>query len=108
MKFESYLELPNYDIRKIIAKIRCSDHMLEIEKGRHRKIPREERVCKVCNDNEVETEDHFLTKCKLYDNIKTKHNITRTENSILLIRDTNPEIFGKYLLEAFKEREKTM
>ena len=108
VKFESYLELPNYDIRKIIAKIRCSDHMLEIEKGRHRKIPREERVCKVCNDNEVETEDHFLTKCKLYDNIKTKHNITRTENSILLIRDTNPEIFGKYLLEAFEEREKTM
>ena len=42
--FENYLDLPNLSQRRIITKFRCSDHTLEIEKGRHNKIPREERV----------------------------------------------------------------
>ena len=57
--FEKYLELPDFTLRKNIAKFRCSDHALEIEKGRHKKIPREGRLCKVCKDKEIETEDHF-------------------------------------------------
>ena len=41
-----YLDLPQFELRQIIAKIRCSDHALEIEKGRHRNILRGERICK--------------------------------------------------------------
>ena len=44
-EFEKYLELPNFNERKMITKLRCSDHTLEIEKGRHDKIPKEERIC---------------------------------------------------------------
>ena len=70
--FENYLDQPNFSLRKIITKLRCSDHTLEIEKGRHNKIPREERVCKVCDCEETETEENFLIKCKFYEKLKSK------------------------------------
>ena len=34
---EPYLDMiPNFQLRKVITKFRCSDHMLEIETGRHK------------------------------------------------------------------------
>ena len=35
----------------------------EIEKGRHKKIPRENRFCTLCQNMEVEDEVHFILKC---------------------------------------------
>ena len=102
--FEKYLELPDFTLRKNIAKLRCSDHALEIEKGRHKKIPREGRLCKVCKEKEIETEDHFLTKCKFYDNLKLKHNLGHPITSFTFMGDTDPEKLGKYLLDAWTER----
>ena len=40
-----------------------------IEVGRHMKLPKEERVCEVCN-NGIEDEIHFLVKCKLYETLR--------------------------------------
>ena len=106
--FEKYLELPDYAQRKITAKIRCSDHVLEIEKGRHKKIHRDERICKVCNCKEIETEDHFLTKCTFYNKIKTKYDIGPTNDSLIFINDTKSEVLGKYLIDAFDERKRAL
>ena len=104
--FEKYLELPCFNQRRLITKIRCSDHQLEIEKGRHRKIPREERICRLCTDNEIETEDHFLNKCKFYDQLKMKHDLCRANITSDMINNKNLENIGKYILETFAEREK--
>ena len=104
--FEAYLELSDFTLRKTIAKFRCSDHKLEIEKGRHRKTPRDERLCKLCASKEIETEDHFLTKCQFYEQLKTKHITMHTNDSLKFLRDTDPETLGKYILAAFFEREK--
>ena len=54
-----YINLPVFNTRKAIAKIRCSDHCLEIEKGRHRNTPRDVRLCKMCSDMAIEDEGHF-------------------------------------------------
>ena len=71
--FENYLEMiPNFQLRKSITKFRCSDHRLEIETGRHRKIPINERVCKMCAC-EVETEEHFLRWCPKYKKLREKY-----------------------------------
>ena len=67
-----YLNIPSFDKRKANAKFRCSDHDLEIEKGRHKKIPREARLCKLCESDEIESEDHFLFTCNFYEDIKSK------------------------------------
>ncbi len=43
----NYTLLPFYQ-RKVIAKLRCSSHNLEIEKGRHKKKNKEDRLCLLC------------------------------------------------------------
>ena len=36
LEFETYLNITSFEDRKAIAKFRCSDHTLQIEKGRHK------------------------------------------------------------------------
>ena len=49
-----------------LAKICCSNHPLLLEAGRHKNIPRNERICVFCQDNAVESEEHFIMYCSLY------------------------------------------
>lgn len=103
LKFEEYLNISDFHIRKAITKIRCSDHVLEIEKGRHRKIPRAERICKFCDKNSIETEVHFLTECDYYDDIKR---IQGTNITLLnLFYKTNLEKLGKFIISALEKRQ---
>ena len=96
-KMEHYLQTTNVEHRKAIAKIRCSDHPLEVEKGRHKNIPRSERKCKFCNLDEIETEEHFLIRCNKYKFLKTKYEIEnyKTESlkySMIMIRNVSETI----------------
>ena len=104
---EKYLELPHFSQRRVISKFKCSDHRLEIEIGRHKKpekTPRERRFCRICNDKSIETEEHFLTECKLYDQTKAKYNVCGTEIRDWLINNLNLPLLGQYLSEAFELR----
>ena len=65
-KFEEFLLLKNFNHRRNIAKIRCSDHKLEIETGRHRNILPDNRICMLCPSTLVESEEHFLVNCQLF------------------------------------------
>ena len=67
---EPYLSLPYFKDRQVISKFRCSNHNLEIEKGRHKKKPRAERLCILCSNNAIETEEHFLLDCPTYNHIR--------------------------------------
>ena len=70
---EAYLDNLNcFNLRKCVAKFRCSDHKLEVETGRHRKQRLEERICQVCYQS-VETELHFLQECPLYTKLRSKY-----------------------------------
>ena len=70
---EPYLDHINcFHLRKVVSKFRCSDHRLEIETGRHRKLKVEERICQLCKEN-IETELHFLQECPLYRKLRTKY-----------------------------------
>ena len=40
-------------------KLRISSHKLRIETGRYDNIPRDERLCSLCNCNKIEDETHF-------------------------------------------------
>ena len=48
-----------------MTKIRLSNHTLNIETGRHNKIPKNKRFCPFC-PNLVEDEMHFLLFCPTY------------------------------------------
>ena len=105
-KFEDYLKIPIFEYRKNIAKLRCSDHPLEIEKGRHKNIPRESRICKICPLKVVETEAHFLTTCTFFSRYKPKYNLENMTNASTFVTDTDPLQLGRYLTDAFADRKK--
>ena len=102
---EKYLKLEDFEHRKIIAKLRCSDHTLEIEKGRHRKMERSDRLCKQCNVGTIETEAHFLLECRKYDTLKQKHNLAELSTIQHFMDDTHLDKLGTYLIEAFSIRD---
>ena len=100
----NYLDIENFYRRQIITKIRCSDHSLEIESGRHQRIERHERLCKICTDGVIEDEEHFLLRCKIYDSLRNKYHMGH-ENIQDFLNSCDQEKLADYLLNAFKLRE---
>jgi hypothetical protein len=72
-KREKYLDTikENY-LKTALAKFRVSAHQLAIETGRYTNIPQNERLCKSCNMQSIETEYHFLLVCPKYRTIRSK------------------------------------
>ena len=95
---EPHLSLTNFHHRQAICKIRISAHNLMIEFGRYHKpkaIPREERLCRNCNLNEVENEIHFLTLCSKYETERTElyKNISLKNANFATLNDTNKALW---------------
>ncbi len=65
----------DHTLRKILTKYRLNDHCLAIERGRHRQRwqPREQRLCLLCSQKELETEEHFLLHCDYYHHIRAAY-----------------------------------
>jgi hypothetical protein len=61
-EMEYYLSHPYRNVRHILTKFRLSDHKLLIEIGRYLKIPRDRRLCAICNV--LEDELIFFFECK--------------------------------------------
>ena len=57
--------------RSALAKFRCSVASLKIETGRYSSLPVIERTCIHC-ETEVEDEIHVITRCPLYQNIRSR------------------------------------
>ena len=71
--YETYLDTPVHRKLKVLtSKLRTSDHDLEIENGRRMRplIPRENRICHLCESNSLETELHFLATCSRYSTLR--------------------------------------
>ena len=70
-----------------------------IEYGRYQNMPQEERLCKLCDSNEVEDEYHFAMSCKTYNSLRndflnTTNNVNST-NMDFTNRTQLSEIMGK-------------
>ena len=70
IKLEEYLKSErSFKNRQLLTKFRSSDHnYLEIELGRFKNIPRNQRHCKFCKT--LDDEFHFFFDCKVTDNIR--------------------------------------
>ena len=56
----------NRSDRSILAKFRCGILQLHVESGRFNNTKLEDRLCKICNQNIIEDEFHFLCQCSEY------------------------------------------
>ena len=63
--YESFMR---EDLRILLTRWRLSCFDLKVETGRYKGIPREERVCIICNV--VEDEDHVIFNCRAYEDIR--------------------------------------
>ena len=102
-----YLRLPSFRDRQRISKLLCSDHQLEIERGRHTKTPRDERKCTTCDLETIENEGHFLMECPAYSDLRTSifdndGRFTRLED---LLDKTTPADLTKFLKLALNLRK---
>ena len=107
---EPYLDfIPDFHIRKIITKFRCSDHILEIEKGRHKNKKVEARLCKLCNKS-IEDEIHFLNNCDKYNSLRLHYfGNPGTQNWVKIVKCKTKESafkLGNYLKKGFMLRKK--
>ena len=59
-------------LRRLLSRFRLSNHKLQIEVGRHikPKQPLSERICKLCDRNCIEDEEHFIIHCTYYEDIR--------------------------------------
>ena len=70
--YEFYLSnIQSIKDRTALTKFRISNHVLQIEKGRHKNVDKRERFCPFCPEV-VEDEEHFLLDCKTYRHLRTE------------------------------------
>ena len=74
--------LKNRNDRAAVCKIRISAHSLMIERGRY--FNKNERHCPICKTEQVEDENHFILKCKRFEQIRLKFDdkVSKTLNLI--------------------------
>ena len=70
-RMEAYLtSIANCTKRKMLAKLRYSNHPLLIEVGRHLKMDVDTHKCNLCD--RIEDEIHFVTECQLHMETRNK------------------------------------
>lgn len=111
-KYKAYLKLnpslnkpllynENVPIHKIqhTIKLRTISHDLAIETGRRNNTPSEQRLC-FCKSN-VEDEEHYLKFCPIYEDIRSKYQISHQSIDELC----NEIRYNSYIYEIQKRRE---
>ena len=96
-EMENYIDTVVFEYRRLIAKLRCSDHALKIEKGRHKSIPKPERTCTLCHTGQVEDEEHFLFFCNTYNFLRIKYNLVHFTGTQEFFSGLNYNALGNYL-----------
>ena len=75
--FEKYLTYLPSILRQRVLKFRISNHRLPVQQRRSLGIPRDERICTVCDSGEVGDEFHYLLNC-------SNENVKRNRISMLI------------------------
>ncbi len=101
--------------KSLLSQLRYGILPLRIETGRFCNEKREERIFVNCDTNNVETVEHFLFECSMYDAQRLEffnsfHNFIDNWNSITYeeclkqLFEVKPLALGKYIKEIFLYR----
>src|SRR5271154_1222557 len=91
--------------RVAIGQLRVSSHQLEIEAGRAARIPRAERICRLCQE-EVESEEHYVCICRAYSDIRERYTTLFSGHPSLrqIMESADQRRFSQVLLEIQRHR----
>ncbi len=110
--------MPSY-MKKSITRLRLQSNRLEIVRGRYTrpKLPLDQRLCSSCKT--IDDEQHLLTNCAIIADLRERtfssmsnynnnfDSLTDKEKTFLFLHPPSYEIAlitGKYIIQAFKER----
>ena len=94
-----YLDPFQNPSRKTLVKLRISSHKLRIETGRYDNIPRDERLCNLCNCNRIEDETHFLLDCPSFSSTRDMF-LSKLEPKIPFLCLQSHESLLSYLMNS--------
>ena len=75
-QYENYLNVSLHrKYRSAITKLRLASHPLRIETGRHgqNRVDRQERICPICDNGDIEDEFHFVLVCTAYNHLRLRY-----------------------------------
>ena len=109
---QKYLSILTISKNKInIAKIRKNSHELHSEIGRWTVLKTlwMERICHLCENMNIEDENHFLLECLEYNYIRAQfHNLCSNTDIPSLLRCQNYSELGRPLYKLFEDRNKIL
>ena len=73
IKLENYLVDYSSRIKTTLCKFRTANHRLPVEVGRWQRIEYDQRICNLCNSNNIGDEYHFLLECESLQAIRSKY-----------------------------------
>ena len=66
------LKLPKYYVYAM-CKLKCINHYMPIVAGRYNNIPLDDRLCTLCQLNEIGDEFHYLFNCTFFANQRARY-----------------------------------
>ena len=100
-KAEDYLDIiPTINGKRDYTRFRTSNHKLTIQTLRYKRpvVPREQRLCEFCNQNEIEDEYHMTFFCKIYADLRVT--FLDTIRTVLGICPANKDEFTKTIFNT--------
>ena len=81
--------------RSALAKFRCGVAPIRLETGRYEGLPEGERICPMCDSEDIESEIHVLTKCSLYSDLRTElyNQASQIQNDFNILTDNQKFVF---------------
>ena len=84
IEFEKYLKILQFSQALPIYKLRTANHYFPIETGRWNGTAMTNRLCTLCNRNEIGNEKHYLFHCELFSYERTKFTTSISCTPVLL------------------------
>lgn len=82
IEFEKYLKILPFSQALPIYKIRTANHYFPVETGRWNGTAMTDRICTLCNRNEIGNENHYLFHCELFSSERTKFTTSISRNLV--------------------------
>ncbi len=92
--------------RSLLCQTRLGILPLRIETGRYVNEQIEDRICLVCNKNEIENENHFIFECDTYEENRAKFKEKNVNvSSIEDLKECNIRSLAKFINLSFEIRK---
>ena len=97
-----YLEVPMSTAKlQRILRFRMGSHLLPIEQGRHLRLPRHRRVCRLCHTGALGDERHMLLECPALADLRDEYSPLVAECSGVMARlvwARNQPMVSRYII----------